>query len=175
MYDLTYLLLHCLNHWKMLENKRWLARMCQLTRWTKREGYITAMFLLSATPCPTTTPLLYLADLFSNQFSRWDSSLLSSIELPISDNEETIAGSSGGAAFLILPSAGKPAEIFRGIGMIAKVVSDSTGIIWWLRKPNHYKSVWFHRQKTFKYGLNLHDKSLQDCVKEGKNKETASI
>ena len=90
-------------------------------------------------------------------------------------NEETIAGSSGGAAFLILPSAGKPAEIFRGIGMIAKVVSDSTGIIWWLRKPNHYKSVWFHRQKTFKYGLNLHDKSLQDCVKEGKNKETASI
>ena len=87
-------------------------------------------------------------------------------------NEETIAGSSGGAAFLILPSAGKPAEIFRGIGMIAKVVSDSTGIIWWLRKPNHYKSVWFHRQKTFKYGLNLHDKSLKDYVKEGERSIT---
>ena len=83
-------------------------------------------------------------------------------------NEEMIANSSGGAAFLILPSAGKPAEILRGIGMIAKVVSDNTGIIWWLRKPNHYKSVWFHRQKTFKYGLNLHDKSLRECVKEGK-------
>jgi len=82
-------------------------------------------------------------------------------------NEEMIANSSGGAAFLILPSAGKPAGVLRGIGMIAKVVSDNTGIIWWLRKPNHYKSVWFHRQKTFKYGLNLHDKSLRECVKEG--------
>jgi hypothetical protein len=82
-------------------------------------------------------------------------------------NEEMIANSSGGAQYLILPSTGKPAEVFRGIGMIAKVVSDSIGIIWWLRKPNHYKSVWFHRQKTFKYGLNLHDKSLREYVKEG--------
>ena len=82
---------------------------------------------------------------------------------------ETNASSSAGAAFLILPSAGKPAEILRGIGKIAKVISDNTGIIWWLRKPNHFKSVWFHGPKTFKYGLNLHDKSLQDCVKEGKN------
>jgi len=82
-------------------------------------------------------------------------------------NEETTASSSGGAAFLILPSAGKPAGVFRGIGMIAKIVSDNIGIIWWLRKPNHYKSVWFHRQKTFKYGLNLHDKSLREYVKEG--------
>ena len=62
------------------------------SRWTTHAGCATAMFQLSATPCPTTTPLLYLADLFSNQFSRWDSSLLFSIELLISDNEETIAG-----------------------------------------------------------------------------------
>lgn len=76
---------------------------------------------------------------------------------------------SSNGSFLIIPSylSSKQSEVFRGIGMIAKLIDDTSGVIWWVRKPNHYSSVWFHAHKTFKFGYNLYNKSLPDYVKEG--------
>lgn len=76
---------------------------------------------------------------------------------------------SASGSFLIIPSYvnNKKSEVFRGIGMIAKIIDQTTGIIWWLRKPNFYNSVWFSTFKTFKFGFNLCNKSLADYVKEG--------
>ena len=42
-----------------------------------------------------------------------------------------------------------------------------SGVVWWVNKANHFESVWFHRNKVFKYGYNLHNKRLEECLKEG--------
>ncbi len=79
------------------------------------------------------------------------------------------ASADSGGAFLIIPSSANKnqVEVIRGVGMIAKIMSEDSGVIWWLRRPNHSLSVWFEAKKTFKYGFNLCDQNLYDYVKEG--------
>jgi hypothetical protein len=75
---------------------------------------------------------------------------------------------SNSGSFLILPTSGRGTGVFRGVGMVAKIVSENTGILWWVRRSNHYESVWFHASKTFKNGSNLAETRLPDALKEGK-------
>ena len=82
-------------------------------------------------------------------------------------NNENDNGLSNSSSFLILPTAGKPTGLRRGVGQVAKIVSQETGIIWWISKANHHQSVWFHRNKTFKYGFNLANKRLDHYLSEG--------
>lgn len=111
---------------------------------------------------PQTNTICNVSDCPNSRKGSVDSSSSSS------DAATDDAFGNSGSSFLIIPSISKQTELFRGVGMIAKIVNESTGIIWWVRKPNFYNSVWFHAQKTFKYGFNLHDKSLKDFVREGK-------
>ena len=100
------------------------------------------------------------------QYARKDSLDSSSSSSDLNnDNDNRYLSNS--ASFLILPKNVSPTELRRGVGKVAKIVSDSAGIIWLLSKTNHLESVWFNREKTFKYGYNLHNKRLDDCLKEG--------
>ena len=67
----------------------------------------------------------------------------------------------------MLPTTGKNNGIMHGIGKVGKVISPKVGIIWWVRKPNHFESVWFQNYKTFWKGNNLHDQNLNDFVQPG--------
>ena len=112
-----------------------------------------------------------LLDPSVQQFSARKDSLDSSSSSDLNNENDILSNSS---SFLILPTASKSTELKRGVGQVAKIVSDSTGIIWWITKANHskanhYQSVWFHRNNTFKYGYNLHNKKLDECLREGKN------
>ncbi len=57
--------------------------------------------------------------------------------------------------------------LVKGVGVIAKVLNDKNGVIWWLKSSNHLQSVWFESKQTFLYGVNLADKSLLEIFKEG--------
>lgn len=69
-------------------------------------------------------------------------------------------------SFILLPTTGQNSGLDHGKGNIAKIFGKS-GILWWKRKVNHFESVWFTADKTFKNGLNLHDQNLGECLKEG--------
>ena len=58
-------------------------------------------------------------------------------------------------------------DVIKGVGMIAKVINDKSGIIWWLKSSNHLQSVWFESKQTFLYGTNLADKNLLEIFNEG--------
>lgn len=57
--------------------------------------------------------------------------------------------------------------VIKGVGMIAKIINDKNGIIWWLKSANHLQSVWFDARQTFVYGTNLADKNLIEIFNEG--------
>ena len=59
-------------------------------------------------------------------------------------------------------------DIVKGVGMIAKIVNDKAGVIWWVKSHNQFHSVWFTSNKTFLFGTNLANKSLSEILKEGK-------
>ena len=58
-------------------------------------------------------------------------------------------------------------NMIRGIGVIARIITEKTGIVWWLKSKNNFQSVWFEASKTFLYGANLADKNLYEVFKEG--------
>jgi hypothetical protein len=41
------------------------------------------------------------------------------------------------------------------------------GVIWWVKKPNQFQSVWFMASKTFLFGTNLSGKNITDILHEG--------
>jgi hypothetical protein len=58
-------------------------------------------------------------------------------------------------------------SVIKGVGMIAKIVSDRSGVIWWVKKHNQLQSVWFMASKTFLFGTNLSGKNLTEILHEG--------
>jgi len=57
--------------------------------------------------------------------------------------------------------------VIRGVGMIARLVDDKSGILWWFKAKNHLQSVWFERKRCFLFGANLAEKNLRNVFKEG--------
>eukprot|EP00094_Tigriopus_californicus_P003684 TCALIF_03545-PA protein Name:"Protein of unknown function" AED:0.28 eAED:0.28 QI:0/0.5/0.33/1/1/1/3/1431/375 len=55
--------------------------------------------------------------------------------------------------------------LIKGVGQIAKIINDKSGVIWWLKNGSCIQSVWFEAKQTFLYGSNLADKSLQQVFK----------
>jgi len=67
-----------------------------------------------------------------------------------------------------LPSSSAPSEVVtRGKGFIARILDESSGLIWWPLRPNHFQSVWFHRKHTFLFGMNLAHHDLGETFKQG--------
>ena len=60
-------------------------------------------------------------------------------------------------------------NVIRGAGQIARVISERSGVIWWLKGPNHLQSVWFEAKQAFLLGDNLADKNLYKVFKEGES------
>jgi len=58
-------------------------------------------------------------------------------------------------------------QVVRGRGVIAKILDDSTGLIWWICRPNHFQSVFFDRKQTFLFGMNLANHDLRETFKAG--------
>ena len=59
-------------------------------------------------------------------------------------------------------------NVIRGVGMIARILNEKSGIVWWLKSRNNFQSVWFEAKQSFLYGSNLADKNLFDVFKDGK-------
>jgi len=67
-----------------------------------------------------------------------------------------------------LPLAQSPSEqAVRGKGIIAKIIDESSGIIWWILRPNHLQSVWFERKNAFLFGVNLEEQDLGEIFAQG--------
>jgi len=58
-------------------------------------------------------------------------------------------------------------QVVRGCGVIARVLEESSGLIWWVLRPNHFQSVWFDRKQTFLFGMNLANHDLRETFKSG--------
>ena len=58
-------------------------------------------------------------------------------------------------------------NVERGSGVIAKILDEACGLIWWPIRPNHYQSVWFDRKHTFLYGMNLAQHDLGETFRQG--------
>ena len=56
--------------------------------------------------------------------------------------------------------------------MIAKIISDRSGVIWWVKRPNQFQSVWFMASKTFLFGTNLTGRNLNEILHEGNKRLT---
>ena len=61
--------------------------------------------------------------------------------LDSSSGSDLNAEDSSSESFLILPTTGKNNGIYHGIGTVAKIVSTKSGILWWIRKKNHYERL----------------------------------
>ena len=58
-------------------------------------------------------------------------------------------------------------NVIRGVGMIARILNEKSGLVWWLKSKNNFQSVWFEAKQSFLYGCNLADKNLFDVFKDG--------
>jgi len=58
-------------------------------------------------------------------------------------------------------------NVIRGVGMIARILNEKSGIVWWLKSTNNFQSVWFEAKQSFLYGCNLAEKNLFDVFKDG--------
>jgi len=58
-------------------------------------------------------------------------------------------------------------QVVRGRGVIARILDESTGVIWWILRQNHFQSVWFDRKQTFLFGMNLANHDLRETFKSG--------
>jgi len=58
-------------------------------------------------------------------------------------------------------------QVVRGKGIIAKILDESSGIIWWILRPNHLQSVWFDRKNAFLFGVNLEEQDLGEIFGQG--------
>ena len=63
-------------------------------------------------------------------------------------------------------------NVIKGVGMIAKIISDRSGVIWWVKRPNQFQSVWFMASKTFLFGTNLTGRNLNEILHEGNKRLT---
>lgn len=67
-------------------------------------------------------------------------------------------------------------NVIRGVGIIARILNEKSGIVWWLKSRNNFQSVWFEAKQSFLYGCNLAEKNLFDVFKDGEFSSTfASI
>ena len=78
-------------------------------------------------------------------------------------------GSSESLSSLPLAPAVPVENVERGSGVIAKILDEACGLIWWPIRPNHYQSVWFDRKHTFLYGMNLAQHDLGETFRQGNN------
>jgi hypothetical protein len=85
------------------------------------------------------------------------------------DAAQSNTGSSAASNALVAPAFnGFVSENFiKGVGVIAKILNEKSGIVWWLKTSNNLQSVWFEAKQSFMYGCNLADKNLFDVFKEG--------
>ena len=58
-------------------------------------------------------------------------------------------------------------KVVRGKGYIGKILDESSGLIWWILRPNHLQSVWFERKNAFLFGVNLEEQDLGDIFGQG--------
>jgi len=58
-------------------------------------------------------------------------------------------------------------QVVRGKGYIGKILDESSGLIWWILRPNHLQSVWFERKNAFLFGVNLEEQDLGDIFGQG--------
>jgi len=47
-----------------------------------------------------------------------------------------------------ISNCGLQEQVARGRGIVARLLSDKTLLIWWYRQPNHLQSVWFQSNQT---------------------------
>ena len=62
-------------------------------------------------------------------------------------------------------------DLVKGVGMVAKIVNEKAGVIWWVKSFNQFHSVWFTSNKTFLFGTNLANKNLALLLSEGESLE----
>jgi len=65
------------------------------------------------------------------------------------------------------PQAKPSDQVVRGRGVVAKIIDESNGLLWWVLRPNHYQSIWFDRKQTFLFGMNLANHDLRETFKSG--------
>jgi len=58
-------------------------------------------------------------------------------------------------------------QVVRGKGIIGKILDESSGLIWWILRPNHLQSVWFDRKNAFLFGVNLEEQDLGHIFGQG--------
>ena len=83
-------------------------------------------------------------------------------------SSESISTDGSSESLASLPAAAAPVEnVERGVGVIAKILDEACGLIWWPIRPNHFQSVWFDRKHTFLYGMNLAQHDLGETFRQG--------
>lgn len=58
-------------------------------------------------------------------------------------------------------------NVVRGVGIIARILNEKSGIVWWLKSRNNFQSVWFEAKQSFLYGVNLAEKNFFEVFKDG--------
>ena len=85
-------------------------------------------------------------------------------------SSESISTDGSSESLASLPATAAPVEnVERGVGVIAKILDEACGLIWWPIRPNHFQSVWFDRKHTFLYGMNLAQHDLGETFRQGGN------
>lgn len=58
-------------------------------------------------------------------------------------------------------------NVVRGVGIIARILNEKSGIVWWLKSRNNFQSVWFEAKQSFLCGVNLAEKNFFEVFKDG--------
>ena len=85
--------------------------------------------------------------------------------LDSSSGSDLNAEDSSSESFLLLPTTGKNNGIYHGIGTVAKIVSTKSGILWWIRKKNHYERLILSPCYMYHRYLNL-DSHKRFCTRD---------
>ena len=82
-------------------------------------------------------------------------------------SSESISTDGSSESLASLPTSTPVENVERGVGVIAKILDEACGLIWWPIRPNHFQSVWFDRKHTFLYGMNLAQHDLGETFRQG--------
>ena len=82
-------------------------------------------------------------------------------------SSESISTDGSSESLASLPTSTPVENVERGVGVIAKILDEACGLIWWPIRPNHFPSVWFDRKHTFLYGMNLAQHDLGETFRQG--------
>jgi len=104
---------------------------------------------------------------FKTQQSTGGSNLVRRGSCDSSSDSEHVSGAETYVSFTGGPHKHSNPDIVRGVGMIARIVNEKAGVIWWVKSHNQFHTVWFTSNKTFLFGDNLASTSLSDVFKEG--------